>query len=255
MVSRRLRVVAVRHRRVLHSAGHLESCLAFRGDQRDRRARRAEHRSPSREHRATERSSTVGGTATRRRSWRCWRCPTYAVYHLVDKARGTGPALFRAGHRRHARSADRGQSFVAARALRLLLVHRRSVRRCARAGDVRALATPLLAGGGAGWSRRWRFLATPVFPYATSLYGHSVAAGFLALALAFVAADPDTRRPRAPWRWRAAGACFVLAAGAEYIVTGPALVMGLVLLGMQPKDSAGCRAPRVCRSARFCPRW
>jgi hypothetical protein len=164
--------------------------------------------------------------------------PPYAVYHLVDRARGTEP---------------RFTALATADTPAVRIVVNRSWQ---RGLYVCSLFTAGLCGSLVGVAmfellrRRYSpvaalvgsalgFLATPVFPYATSLYGHSVAAGFLVLALAFIATDPDVLLPRAPWRWRAAGACFVLAAGAEYIVAGPALVIGAVLVLMQPKDARG----------------
>ena len=159
--------------------------------------------------------------------------PTYAIFHLVDRARGTAPrfsalatadtpAVRIAVNRSWQRGLYVCSLFTAgicgvAVGLAMFELLRR-----------RFTATAALTGSALA------FIATPVLPYATSLYGHSVAAGFLTLGLALAAADPDPARPVPAWRVRLAGACLALAVGAEYIVAGPALLIGLVLIGMAP---------------------
>jgi hypothetical protein len=71
-------------------------------------------------------------------------------------------------------------------------------------------------------------LATPLFPYATSFYGHAVAAAFLIGALVAIAEDPDMPPSRA--RLRTAGACLALSVGSEYITAVPGLVIALFAL-------------------------
>jgi hypothetical protein len=63
-------------------------------------------------------------------------------------------------------------------------------------------------------------LATPVFPYATSFYGHVIAAAFLLGAFVLLTRDAPTRRAV-----RGAGLLLVLACGSEYIVAVPAGVL------------------------------
>jgi hypothetical protein len=73
-------------------------------------------------------------------------------------------------------------------------------------------------------------LGTPVLPYATSFYGHVVAAAFLfggAFLLRPREEDPSFAASRAV-RW--AGACLALAAGSEYVVTLPAAVIAIEAL-------------------------
>jgi hypothetical protein len=65
-------------------------------------------------------------------------------------------------------------------------------------------------------------LGTPIMPYATSFYGHVVAAAFLFAGLMLLHANPSGDASRA--QVRVAGACLVLAAGSEYIVFGPVVV-------------------------------
>lgn len=71
-------------------------------------------------------------------------------------------------------------------------------------------------------------LGTPLLPYATSFYGHGVAAAFLVGAVYALGADPERPPDRA--RVRIAGACFALAAGCEYLAAVPALVVGALFL-------------------------
>jgi hypothetical protein len=69
-------------------------------------------------------------------------------------------------------------------------------------------------------------VATPVFPYATSFYGHALAGLFLAVAVAVAALAEPSRRDV-----RIAGACLALAAGCEYLTAIPAvLIAGFVLI-------------------------
>ena len=72
-------------------------------------------------------------------------------------------------------------------------------------------------------------LGTPIFPYATSFYGHVVAGAFL-LAAFVVTRDAPSRA-----RMRIAGACLPLAVGCEYIVAVPALVIALFVLAERPR--------------------
>jgi hypothetical protein len=76
-------------------------------------------------------------------------------------------------------------------------------------------------------------LGTPLFPYATSFYGHAIAASFLVAAVAALALVPDRDPP--VWRVRVAGACLVLAAGSEYIAAVPAAVIGVAFLAVSPR--------------------
>lgn len=66
-------------------------------------------------------------------------------------------------------------------------------------------------------------LGTPIFPYATSFFGHTIAAAFLFGAFALVVLGPERLPAR---RLALAGACLALAAGSEYIVAVPAALLG-----------------------------
>jgi hypothetical protein len=84
-------------------------------------------------------------------------------------------------------------------------------------------------------------LGTPIFPYATSFYGHVIAAAFLLGAFAAVTVpEARARAPSdftfTPIRVRAAGACLVLAAGSEYITAAPAAAIAAWLLFSTPRD-------------------
>jgi hypothetical protein len=86
--------------------------------------------------------------------------------------------------------------------------------------------TALVASGGT-------VLGTPLFPYATSFYGHAVAGAFLVGAYFALFDEPETPRPS---RVRLAGACLALAAGSEYIVALPALVLGVAFVASRSRD-------------------
>jgi hypothetical protein len=67
-------------------------------------------------------------------------------------------------------------------------------------------------------------LGTPLLPYATSFYGHGVAAAFLVAAL--WALYSNSEAPPSRRAVRVAGACLVLATGCEYLAAVPAIVLG-----------------------------
>lgn len=76
-------------------------------------------------------------------------------------------------------------------------------------------------------------LGTPILPYATTFYGHVAATAFLLGAIACL--DGRGRRLAAgdlpsPARVRGAGACFALAAGTEYLIAIPMVVVALWFL-------------------------
>jgi hypothetical protein len=72
-------------------------------------------------------------------------------------------------------------------------------------------------------------LASPILPYATSLYGHVPSAAFI-LGGVFCLDHRGGLPPPSPTRWRIAGACFALAAGAEYLTAVPVVVVMAWLL-------------------------
>lgn len=78
-------------------------------------------------------------------------------------------------------------------------------------------------------------VGTPIFPYATSLYGHVPAAAFLTLALHSI-------DPRGQPRPTLAGLCLAAAVGCEYITAVPAAVIAGFALLSAP---AGARVRRV----------
>jgi hypothetical protein len=101
--------------------------------------------------------------------------------------------------------------------------------------------TALVASGGT-------ILATPLFPYATSFYGHAVAAVFLVGAYFALFGDQG---PSRAGRVRIAGACLGLAVGCEYIVALPALVLGVVFLASRSRRDAVHGALNLAAGALF----
>lgn len=77
-------------------------------------------------------------------------------------------------------------------------------------------------------------LGTPLLPYATSFYGHGVAAVFLVVALwaLFAGADGPSRS-----QVRIAGGCLALSAGCEYLAAVPAVVLGLFFLIFSKRET------------------
>jgi hypothetical protein len=159
--------------------------------------------------------------------------PVYAALHLVDRL-GGGSVEFeppgdepRTSHVRVNRSfqmglyvCSLGTAGVAGALIAVLLYEM-----------LRARTTPV----GALVASASVVLATPVLPYATSFYGHTVAAFFLLAALALVTKDPRTRR-----HMRLAGACVALAAGCEYLTVVPGLVVALsVVVGVSAGGGVG----------------
>lgn len=71
-------------------------------------------------------------------------------------------------------------------------------------------------------------LGTPLLPYATSFYGHGIAAAFIVGAVCALFSNPDA--PPSRTAVRLAGACLSLAAGCEYLAGVPALVIGAFFL-------------------------
>jgi hypothetical protein len=154
----------------------------------------------------------------------------YAVYHLFDRLRGGQPRFTAIASRDlpafhvyvntsfqrglYVTSvATAGASGVAVGLLLFMLLRRRTtVKTALFASSVTVLGTPLL-------------------PYSTSLYGHSVAAAFLLAGFAAVDGEREgAPLDLSPRRLRVAGACLALAAGSEYIVAIPSTIVGVWLL-------------------------
>jgi hypothetical protein len=68
-------------------------------------------------------------------------------------------------------------------------------------------------------------LATPIFPYGTSFYGHAIAALFLFAAVVVAASEEPSRTSI-----RVAGACIAVAAGCEYLTLVPGLLIAAFML-------------------------
>lgn len=76
-------------------------------------------------------------------------------------------------------------------------------------------------------------LATPLLPYATSFYGHAVAAALLVFGFSAVDGLDDSSDARAPAPGRVVlcGLCWALAAGSEYITAALVAALSLWLIG------------------------
>lgn len=155
--------------------------------------------------------------------------PAYQAYHWMERARGKAPSYQVVG--------APGQPPTR-------LTVNRSFQ---RALYVCSLSTAALAGVGLGLAlfellrRRLSptvalvgsataVLGTPLFPYATSFYGHAIAAAFLAAALLLLDGSAQPARPPR-WATLGAGACLGCSIGCEYLSAVPAGALVLVYAG------------------------
>jgi hypothetical protein len=173
--------------------------------------------------------------------------PAYQAYHWLERSRGRAPSY----EVRASAPGEPPQKLTVNRSFQ-------------RALYVCSLSTAALAGVGLGLAlfellrRRVStvaalagsaatVLATPLFPYATSFYGHILAAAFLSSAVVWLdstrstaSASPSTA-PEAPSRGRAlaAGACLAASVGCEYLSAVPAaVVLAVFLLGVVRRSPA-----------------
>jgi hypothetical protein len=184
--------------------------------------------------------------------------PAYQAFHWLDLARGKSPS-----YQAYASEGHPAQRVTVNRSFQ------RSLYVC-------SLATSGLAGVAIGLGlfellrRRMSptaalagsaatVLATPIFPYATSFYGHVVAGAFLVVALALLDGSAafegggghgpaEHSGPRRFWIG-AAGACLGASVGSEYLSAVPAAVLLAAFLG------AALRASYRVRGAQASLRW
>lgn len=196
---------------------------------------------------------TTGDKSKRGEHFYCDKAPgismvsvvPYAIFHAVRRVTGgelpdqqvlpLDPRDLQAGRRPTLAERKPGDKVV------YNFAHRLALYLC----GLVAVAIPSVAGAGAVWllARKQSggnavvatvvaltyALATPIFPYATVLYGHGLCAATLVIALALVelaTPDDDTSWRAAPGVW--AGALLGLAVLSEY----PAAVPALLLVGL-----------------------
>ena len=184
--------------------------------------------------------------------------PAYQAYHWMESSRGKAPSYQVVG-----KPGEAPQRVTVNRSFQ-------------RALYVCSLSTAALAGVAAGLAlfellrRRLStltalagsaatVLATPLFPYATSFYGHAIAAGFVTVAVALLdtwGAQPIDSHQGLPSRRRAllAGLCLGTSMGCEYLSFVPAAVLSLVFaLGFVLSSQDRGRAVRRCASELLLP--
>ncbi|HEU4582404.1 MAG TPA: hypothetical protein VFS67_29305 [Polyangiaceae bacterium] len=184
--------------------------------------------------------------------------PAYQAYHWMERSRGKAPA-----YQVVAKAGEAPQRVTVNRSFQ-------------RALYVCSLSTAALAGVGVGLAlfellrRRLSIptalagsaaavLATPLFPYATSFYGHAVAAGFLTIAVALLdtwGAGAPSSTLELPSRRRAllAGLCLGTSIGCEYLSFVPAAALSLVFaLGFVLSSRDRGRALQRCASELLVP--
>jgi hypothetical protein len=171
--------------------------------------------------------------------------PAYQTYHWLDRSRGKAPAYEARGSlTRPALRVTVNRSFQ--RALYVCSLSTAALSGVALGLFLFELLRRRMAAATALWGSALTVLCTPIFPYATSLYGHVSAGAFLAGGLFFLdglftearAELPEGQA--APTRRAAlAGACLAASVGCEYLAAVPvlALLIGFCL-GKPPRQWA-----------------
>ena len=183
--------------------------------------------------------------------------PAYQAYHWMESSRGKSPSYQVVG-----KPGEAPQRVTVNRSFQRAL-YVCSLSTAALAGVAaglalfellrRRLSTPAALAGSAA-----TVLTTPFFPYATSFYGHAMAAGFVTVAVALLDtwhAQPSESQGL-PTRGRAllAGACLGTSMGCEYLSSVPAAVVSLVFaLGFVLSSPDRRRAARRCASELLLP--
>lgn len=156
--------------------------------------------------------------------------PAYAAFHAVARARDKLPAFEALGpisnpaqrvrvspaYRTGLYVCTLSTSGLAGVAVGLLLFELLRRRVSPRAAMAAAIAT---------------VIATPVYPYATSFFGHTIAGAFLLGAFALGATDSARRQ-----RFVLAGACLALAIGSEYVTAVPAGILAAFFVWRAPRE-------------------
>jgi hypothetical protein len=181
--------------------------------------------------------------------------PAYQAYHWMESSRGKAPSYQVVG-----KPGEAPQRVTVNRSFQRAL-YVCSLSTAALAGVAaglalfellrRRLSTPTALLGSAA-----TVLATPLFPYATSFYGHAMAAGLVTVAVALLdtwdAPSIDSLSPR--WRALLAGACLGTSMGCEYLSTVPAAAVSLVFaLGFVLSAQDRGHALRRCASELLVP--
>jgi hypothetical protein len=159
--------------------------------------------------------------------------PAYAAFHAIAKLGGKQPAF-----------EAQGTSEQPARRVRVSPAFRAGLFVCSAstsglAGAVIGVALYELlrrrvSEGAAVAGAVASVLATPLYPYATSFFGHTIAAAFLIGSFALVVTAPE---PASKGRLIAAGAALGAAAGSEYLAAVPAAVLALWFVARAPRGS------------------
>ncbi|HEY6561718.1 MAG TPA: hypothetical protein VI072_30825 [Polyangiaceae bacterium] len=188
-------------------------------------------------------AESTGDRAKRAGHWYCDKAPfpsllavpAYAVFHTYSRLRGKKPE-FVAFHAPDtpAQRLDVNRTFQNA-------VYVCSLSTAGAAGTALGLLLFLVLVRSMGpaiafWASAIAVLATPVFAYATSFYGHVPATALLFGGVAAVSADWTSEAQSEesliarPKRLRIAGACLAAAIGCEYLMAVPAGIIALYIL-------------------------
>jgi hypothetical protein len=168
--------------------------------------------------------------------------PAYAAFFAVARARHHTPAF-----RAEGTQGRPAQKVIPSSAFRNgLYVCSLATAALSFAGLAWALFEVLVrrvSGESAAFGTLSTLLGTPLFPYATSFFDHTIAAA--CLFGAFALTDSFGGRTPASRAWTLSGALLGLAIGTEYVVALPALCLAVAALAADP----GSRAARGARIA------
>jgi len=174
--------------------------------------------------------------------------PVYAVFYTVARARHHVPAFRAEGTAREpARRVLPSPAFRTG--LYLCSLTTSAIALAALAWALLDVLSRRVSLEAAALATLTTVLGTPLFPYATSFFDHTVAAALLFGAFALL----DPTRPRTDRTTAAAGALLALSVGTEYVTALPAVIVASVTL-LRPRASfrsllAGAAVPLVLLGA------
>lgn len=187
-------------------------------------------------------AESTGDRALRNGHWYCDKAPlpsliavpAYAAFYAYNRLRGVKPEFIAySTPDTPAQRVEGNRTFQQA-------LYVCSLSTAAAAGTALGLLLFLVlsrtvGGAIAFWASAITVLATPVFTYATSFYGHVPAAALLFGAVAAVSLGSESAAPDDPAgvsnrRLRIAGACLASAVGCEYLTAVPALFVFAFIL-------------------------
>jgi hypothetical protein len=188
-------------------------------------------------------AESTGDRALRAGHWYCdkapfpslFAVPAYAVFHTYSRLRGVKPE-FVASHAPDTPAQRLEVNRTFQRALYICSLSTAGAAFTALGLLLFLVLVRFVGPAIAFWASAITVLATPVFTYATSFYGHVPATALLFGGVFAVSADWTSEAQgeesviARPKRLRIAGACLVAAIGCEYLMAVPAGIIGIYIL-------------------------